>query len=128
MCRVGVYVRRRCLARGCLILLTMSLSGCGLLSDPQKKEVSIVLEASDLGDSAFSPNPVVVHFGGHIVWKNDDKLPHSIVGDAKHGVCAFKSDGIMPRGRFKKTFHRRVTCNYYCGIHGRDMRGRIIVR
>ncbi len=112
--------------------LSLSLSGCDLISDPQKRVVSIVLNAANLGDSAFSPNPVRAHFGGHIVWHNNDKQIHSIVGDAQQGACAFKSEASLPHGirqgqRFSQTFLRRVICNYYCGIHGRGMRGRIIV-
>ncbi len=104
------------------------ISSCEWIPDPQKKSVSILFESSELGDSAFSPNPAIVHFGGHVVWTNDDKILHSIVGDAEHGICAFKSDGIIPGGKFKKTFSKRVTCAYYCGIHGRAMRGKIIVK
>lgn len=111
----------------CCILILIS-SGCDFFPNPQQKDISIVFQSSDLGDSAFSPNPAIVHFGGTVVWKNNDKLTHSIVGDAKQGICAFKSDGIAPRGTFKKTFSKRVTCAYYCGIHGKAMRGKIIVR
>ncbi len=122
------YFRRQYSAIIFSCILIISLSACDLFPNPQQKDISIVLGASDLGDAAFFPNLAVVHFGGSVVWKNNDKLTHSIVGDAKHGICAFKSDGIAPRGTFKKTFSKRVTCDYYCGIHGRAMRGRIIVR
>lgn len=112
---------------GCIALM-MILAACEFIPDPQKKKVSIVRGASDLGDAAFFPNPVIVQLGGHVVWRNNDKLPHSIVGDAKHGICAFRSDGIRARKTFSLTFSQRVTCTYYCGIHGRAMRGRIIVQ
>ncbi len=121
----------RCIQKSSIVgvfFFAIFLSACDFFPDPQKKEVSIVFEASDLGDASFSPNPIVVHFGGHVVWKNNDKLTHSIVGDAEKGGCAFKSEGILPGGTFKKTFSKRMTCQYYCGIHGRAMRGRIIVK
>lgn len=110
------------------LLVCFGLSGCDLLPDPQRTKVSMLFNATHMGDAAFYPNPVIVHFGGTVVWKNDDEVIHSIVGDAKTGVCAFKSDGINQGGTFKKTFSKRTTCNYYCGIHGRTMRGKIIIR
>ena len=122
------YFRRRNHAIIFAFIFMMGSSACDLFPNPQQKDISIVFQASDLGNTAFSPNPAIVHFGGTVVWKNNDKLTHSIVGDAKQGICSFKSDGIAPRGTFKKTFSKRVTCDYYCGIHGKAMRGRIIIR
>ncbi len=81
-----------------------------------------------MGDSAFYPNPAIVNLGGHVVWKNNDDFIHSIVGDAEEGICAFKSEAINQGMTFKKVFSKPVTCNYYCGIHGRTMRGKIVVR
>ncbi len=110
------------------LLLWMTLPSCDLFSDPQRTKVSIQPDSTFLEDAAFSPNPILVHFGGTVVWKNNDKVIHSIVGDAKSGICAFKSDEINQGRTFKKTFLKRTTCNYYCGVHGKTMRGKIIVR
>jgi len=108
------------------IIPTLGLSGC-LPSDPQRRQVSIVLDASEKGDSAFSPNPVIVPFGGRVVWLNDDVMEHSIVGDAKSGPCAFRSEVIGHGKRFQKSFFQRGVCRYHCGLHGQSMRGKIIV-
>lgn len=110
------------------LLFYFLLSSCDLLSDPQAIKVSIQPDSTFLEDAAFYPNPVIVHFGGTVIWKNNDAFLHSVVGDAKSGVCAFKSDAINQGQTFKKTFFKRTTCNYYCGIHGKTMRGKIIVR
>ena len=112
---------------GLFFISLFALHGCDLFPDPMRQKVSIRFESSDLGDSAFSPNPVRVPIGGRVVWHNDDNRLHSIVGDAKKGLCAFRSDGIGPGKNFSKSFFKRITCNYYCGIHAKAMRGKIIV-
>ncbi len=108
-------------------LSLFALSACDLFPDPQLRKISIRPNSSKLGDSAFSPNPVRVPLGGRIIWHNDDSLPHSVVSEAKKGFCAFRSEPINQQQSFKKSFFKRMTCDYYCGIHGRDMRGKIIV-
>ncbi|MEC4678180.1 MAG: plastocyanin/azurin family copper-binding protein [Nitrospirota bacterium] len=110
------------------LLACVAFSSCDLFPDPQSTKISIQPDSTYLEDAAFSPNPTIVHFGGTVVWKNNDKVIHSIVGDAKSGVCAFKSDEINQGRTYKKTFLKRTTCNYYCGVHGKTMRGKIIVR
>ncbi len=110
-----------------VFLSLFALQGCDFFPDPQRRVVSIRLESANLGDAAFSPNPVRVPIGGRVVWRNDDKQPHSIVGDAKKGLCAFRSDEMGSGKSFSKLFFKPVTCNYYCGIHFKAMRGKIIV-
>ncbi len=110
-----------------LLIYSVGLLGCEFPGDPQLKRVAIVLKAEFLGDEAFTPNPVRVPLAGKIVWKNEDNIAHSIVGDAESGPCAFRSEPIAPGRRFKKVFHQRVVCRYYCGLHGRTMRGKFIV-
>lgn len=110
------------------LLVCFGLSACDLFPDPQRVGVSIQADSSYLGDAAFYPNPAIVYFGGTVIWKNNDKVLHSIVGDAKSGVCAFKSDAINQGATFKKTFPKRTSCTYYCEIHGKTMRGKIIIR
>lgn len=109
------------------LAVSLSVAGCDFPSDPQLRPVSIVLNAAVLGDAAFSPSTVHVPLAGQVVWTNDDNVPHSIVGDATDGPCAFQSDPMAAEKRFKKAFFERVSCSYYCGLHGRSMRGRIVV-
>ncbi|MFQ5598360.1 MAG: plastocyanin/azurin family copper-binding protein [Nitrospiria bacterium] len=120
------FVGRTFFAVGFLAVF-FSVQGCDFLPDPQRRKVAILLNSSEMGESAFSPNPVVVHLGGRVVWRNDDVLEHAIKGDAKQGPCAFESGPIGYGERYSQSFFERVTCNYYCALHGRTMRGRIIV-
>lgn len=109
------------------LLGLFSLHACDFLPDPQRRKVTIVSRSSELGDSAFSPNPVIIPVGGRIVWRNDDVMEHAVVGDAKEGPCVFKSEPIGHGEKFSKSFFERVVCEYYCALHGRTMRGKIIV-
>jgi len=105
-----------------------SFQSCDFLPDPQMRKVTILPESAKLGQRAFSPNPIRVPIAGRVVWFNADREKHSIFGDARSGPCAFRSDEINQRQSFSKSFFKRMTCNYYCGIHGRAaMRGKIIV-
>ena len=110
-----------------LLIALLSIAGCDFPSDPQVRRVSIVLNAAVLGDAAFSPGTVHVPLAGQVISTNDDNVPHSIVGDAADGPCAFQSDPLAAEKRFRKAFFERVSCSYYCGLHGRSMRGRIVV-
>lgn len=122
----GKNARSR-LAMPILLLFLFGIRGCDFPSDPQLRPVSIVLNAAVLGDAAFSPGIVHVPLAGQVIWTNDDNVPHSIVGDATEGPCAFESPPFAAEKRFRKAFFERVRCNYYCGLHGRSMRGRIVV-
>ncbi len=108
-------------------MVSLSVQGCDFPSDPQVRRVSIPLNAAILGDSAFSPATIHVPLAGQVIWTNDDNIPHSIVGDATEGPCAFESQPFAAEKRFRKAFFGPVRCNYYCGLHGRSMRGRIVV-
>ena len=87
----------------------------------------ILLKSTNLGDGAFSPNPVRVPVGGRVVWKNDDVMEHDMVGEAKQGPCAFKSGPLGFGKRFSHSFFKKAICDYYCALHGRTMRGQVIV-
>jgi plastocyanin len=41
-------------------------------------KVSIVEEASEMGDQAYDPNPVKVKVGDTVTWTNDDSQAHTI--------------------------------------------------
>lgn len=108
-------------------MVSFGLGGCDFPSDPQLRKVSIVLNGAIMGDAAFLPNPIVVPLAGQVVWTNDDNVPHSVVSEEKEGACAFESAAIGPGKGFRKAFFERVQCSYYCGLHGRSMRGKVVV-
>ena len=41
-------------------------------------KISIVEEASEMGDQAYDPNPVKVKVGDTITWTNDDSQAHTV--------------------------------------------------
>ncbi len=107
--------------------LMVLFSACDLFPDPQLREVRIRAKSSNLGDGAFSPNPVHVPVGGRVRWQNDDVLEHDMVAEAKNGPCVFQSGPIGFGKSFSNSFFKKAICDYYCALHGRTMRGRIIV-
>lgn len=109
------------------LIFSFAILSCEFPSDPQLRRVSIVLNAPVLGNDAFSPATVHVPLAGQVIWTNDDNVPHSIVGDATEGPCAFESKPLTADKRFSQAFFERIECQYYCGLHGRSMRGRIVV-
>lgn len=121
-----IYTGRYLVTMGFLGVIFF-LQGCDLFPDPQMSRVIIVSKASNLGNSAFSPNPVRVHLGGRVVWENNDVMEHAIIGDAARGPCVFKSGPIGYGEKYSQLFSKRVTCDYYCELHGRTMRGKVIV-
>lgn len=102
------------------------LQGCRP-SDPMAQEVLILPNAAQLGNEAFSPKLATVPAGGRITWVNRDNVPHSVVGNATKGPCAFDSGEIAPGGKYSKGFAERMVCGYTCSLHGRAMRGRLEV-
>ena len=41
-------------------------------------KVSIVEEASEMGDQAYDPNPVKINSGDSVTWTNDDSQIHTV--------------------------------------------------
>jgi plastocyanin len=82
--------------------------------------VSIVPNASIMGDKAYSPNPIEVKVGGGMTWSNDDSQIHTAtagsVGSADSG-SVFDSDILSPGATFDFVFDGRGTYDYYCTLH-----------
>ena len=74
---------------------------------------SIVLNASILTSTAFSPNPVVVRVGDSVTWVNNDTTAHTSV--ANNG--SWSSGNINPGASFRQTFSASGTFAYHCTIH-----------
>lgn len=82
--------------------------------------VSIVPNASTMGDKAYSPNPIEVKIGGGVTWSNDDSQIHTAtsgsVGSADSG-SVFDSGILSPGATFDFVFDKAGTYNYYCTLH-----------
>lgn len=84
------------------------------------KDVSIVPNASTMGDKAYSPNPVEVKVGGGVTWSNDDSQIHTAtsgtVGSADSG-SVFDSGILSPDATFDFVFDKAGSYDYYCTLH-----------
>ena len=85
-------IQRQIVAVG-LFGIVFSFFGCDLFPDPQMSKVSIVKKASDLGSSAFFPNPVRVYLGGRVLWKNEETAWMDVLAEADRGLYKAKRSG-----------------------------------
>ena len=89
------------------------------------KDVSIVPNASTMGDKAFSPNPIEVKVGEGITWSNDDTQIHTVTSGistindtANAGPDGVFDSGVMnPDATFDFVFDTAGTYPYYCTLH-----------
>jgi plastocyanin len=110
-----------------LVALLISLSlGCGSSSTSSPTSptpttapttsgtpVSIIMGASILQSTAYSPNPVVLAAGGTVTWTNNDTVAHTSTADGG----TWNSGTIGPGGTFSRTFSTTGTFAYHCAIH-----------
>lgn len=82
--------------------------------------VSIVPNASTMGEKAYSPNPIEVKVGDGVTWSNDDSQIHTAtsgsVGSADSG-SVFDSGILEPGATFDFVFDKAGTYDYYCTLH-----------
>ena len=82
--------------------------------------VSIVPNASTMGDKAYSPNSIEVKIGGGVTWSNDDSQIHTAtsgsVGSTDSG-SVFDSGILSPGATFDFVFDKAGTYDYYCTLH-----------
>lgn len=103
-------------------------------SEPQtapQNQAAIVEGAFELGNKAYSPNPLMIGVGEKVKWTNNDYTQHTVTsgmgfGDPTSGD-AFASLLINPGGTFEHTFEQEGEFDYYCQIHP-NMVGKVIVQ
>jgi plastocyanin len=71
---------------------------------------------------AFTPDVLTVKAGTHVVFVNQDDIPHTVVADR----AEFRSKALDTDDRFEFTFVKEGEFSYFCGLHP-HMRGRIVV-
>jgi len=95
----------------------------------QGVSVSIVPNASTMGDKAFSPNPVEVNAGQNVTWTNDDSQIHTVssgtVG-AEDAGTVFESPILAPKATFEFQFDQAAEYDYFCTLHP-QMVGKVVV-
>jgi len=93
--------------------------------------VSIVSDATYLGNESYQPNPIVVKIGDTVIWTNDDSALHTVTSgsleeEEENAEVEFDS-GFMATG---KTFEQKFTAegqfSYFCTLHP-DMVGQVTV-
>ena len=77
----------------------------------------------DISQFAFTPATIVVPAGTKVIWTNQDKVNHSVIGDA--GV--FSSAPLKQGDNFSYTFATAGTYSYHCGYHN-YMTGSVTVK
>lgn len=86
----------------------------------QGASVSIVPNASTMGDKSFSPNPAEVKAGESVTWTNGDSQIHTVtsgeVGAADSGKV-FDSKILSPKATFDFKFDKAGEYDYYCTLH-----------
>lgn len=111
------------------------LTSCGedLLLPPQSqpglqidcnRDVSIVVNASTLGDQSYQPNPITIARGATVTWINNDTVAHTVT--ATPDDTLFNSGTIQPGESFTHTFDTVGSFDYLCTIHP-SMTGTVIV-
>ena len=94
--------------------------------------ISIVPNASTLGDKAFSPSPANIKVGTTVIWTNNDSTLHTVVsGDPATGSKKLFSPNeettFLAKGKtVMHTFDKPGTFDYYCTLHP-TMLGKVIV-
>lgn len=77
-----------------------------------------------MGGSVFSDSTLTIERGEAVVWRNDDEIAHSVVGDDR----AFADSGLLRPGEtFVQIFERPGVYAYHCWPHA-GMEGTITVR
>lgn len=74
--------------------------------------VSIVMGASALTTTAYSPSPVRLAVGNSVTWINNDNTTHTSTADGGAWNAA-----ITPGRTFTRTFTTTGSFPYHCTIH-----------
>jgi plastocyanin len=82
--------------------------------NPSGPSVSIVMGASGLTTTAFSPNPLTVSAGATVTWVNNDSISHTATSNAGG---TFDTGVIAPGGQVSKQFMSAGSFPYHCSIH-----------
>jgi plastocyanin len=89
-------------------------------------KVSIVEEASEMGDQAYDPNPVKVKVGETVTWTNDDSQAHTVTSgadssDPNMGKEFDSSPGLATllstNQKFSHKFDTAGEFPYLCQLH-----------
>ena len=109
--------------------LVSGLSISNVLVYAQGASVSIVPNASTMGDKAYSPNPAELKAGESVTWTNDDSQIHTATSGAvgaEDSGKVFDSGILSPKATFDFKFDQAGEYDYYCTLHP-QMLGKVSV-
>ena len=109
--------------------LVGGLSISNVLVYAQGASVSIVPNASTMGDKAYSPNPAELKVGESVTWTNDDSQIHTATSGAvgaEDSGKVFDSGILSPKATFDFKFDQAGEYDYYCTLHP-QMLGKVSV-
>ena len=109
--------------------LVVGLSISNVLVYAQGASVSIVPNASTMGDKAYSPNPAELKAGESVTWTNDDSQIHTATSGAvgaEDSGKVFDSGILSPKATFDFKFDQAGEYDYYCTLHP-QMLGKVSV-
>ena len=96
-----------------LLIALVALVALPAMADPQTVTID---------NFSFKPNVITVKPGTHVVFKNQDDLPHSVVIPDMQ----VKSPLMDTDGSYEADFEKPGEYEYFCGIHPM-MTGKVIV-
>jgi plastocyanin len=105
---------------GVFSVLSVGLSIGQVSVFAQGAGVSIVPNASTMGDKAYSPNPAEVKAGESVTWTNDDSQIHTATSGAvgaEDSGMVFDSGILSPKATFDFKFDQAGEFDYYCTLH-----------
>jgi plastocyanin len=81
----------------------------------------------EIRDFKYQPDPVTVHEGDTVEWKNSDKVPHTATADGQSQKPAFDSGSIATGATWRYVAGTKGTYNYTCTFHP-QMKGQLIIQ
>ena len=95
--------------------------------NPTTANAYILPGAQGMGPNAFGDEPVVIHKGERLRWRNADSVEHDVVADAAT-LPEFRTTGVLAPGDERSFVMNTVgTTAIHCTIHP-TMTGTLVVR
>lgn len=110
----------------CILIHTLLLTSAGsfgLRKQPALPKVEPRTHVVSIKGFRFVPDMLTVNVGDTIVWKNEDRVPHTATAEGK----AFDSRNIPFGASWEYVANKKGTYPYTCTPHP-NMRGKLVVQ
>ena len=105
-----------------LIAITFVISIIPVAYAQSNNAVSIVSDASTMGNKAYNLSPITISQGDTVTWTNEDFGIHTVTEN--NGI--FGSEDLRPDQTFEYTFEESGAFDYHCKLHPM-MTGKVVV-